>query len=189
LSDIPEADHWAKVKADGEARTVQGRREYGTPDECALVHLSDLREELLDAVNYCAWAQANLAEGPRGQQRIFVSGPYTADDPQDTLDFISVAREAQVELFRRGHYPFCPHVGSAGYENRYLDIPKSAYLEWSLAFLPVCHAILMLDGWQDSAGATAEHAAAEKLKLTVYYSLDDVPDLRGEGSRAAAFAE
>lgn len=43
-----------------------------------------------------------------------------------------------------------------------------------MAFVRCSQALLMLDGWENSAGAKAEHAYAKSIGLDVHYSIDEL---------------
>lgn len=178
---IPEAEHWAAVKRDGEARTVQGREDYGTSSVKAnpLEGLAETRDELLDALNRLEWARQHIARGPQSQERIFVSGPLAGPDWEAVEQNIIAANSMFHRLWRMGHWPFCPHRGvTPDMVLEQAPQERRAWLDWCIrGWLPLCHSILMLPGWEDSPGAIAEHEAAQKLKLVVYYSLDEAPDL------------
>lgn len=176
---LPEAEHWTGIRTRGIGRTQTGRDKYGTENSDAnpLYLLGEVVDEWLDVGNYLHWAIARLQTGPGGRQRIYIAGPYRAPTVEEVDANIRRARDAEAELFRRGHCPLCPHSNTARFERDYPDIPDDAYLTADLAWLIVSHSILMLPGWQDSSGASIEYEAACKLKLKVYYSLDEVPSL------------
>jgi len=178
---LPEARHWPDICAHGIERTREGHKRYGrrTQEANALYLLAELRDEWLDMGNYLHWALERLAPGDTGQLRIYIAGPYRAATPEGVDANIRRARDAQAELLRRGHHPLCPHSSMAPYEREYADIPEEAYLSTGLAWLRVAHAVLMLPGWEESEGARVEHEAAQRLKLTIYYSLDEVSHTGG----------
>lgn len=60
-----------------------------------------------------------------------------------------------------------------------VELPKgmteAAYMDICLAMVRNSNAILLLDGWEDSVGATCERALAMKLNHERYYHLNEVP--------------
>lgn len=60
-----------------------------------------------------------------------------------------------------------------------VDLPKgwseSAYMDVCLAYVRNCNAVLMLDGWENSTGATCERALAIKCCKDVFYDIKNVP--------------
>ena len=51
-------------------------------------------------------------------------------------------------------------------------LSQKEYMQIDIAMLQCCDAIFMLKGWDDSAGAMAEHALAMKLGLEVIHEGD-----------------
>lgn len=60
-----------------------------------------------------------------------------------------------------------------------VELPKglteAAYMDICLAMVRNADAILLLDGWEDSVGATCERALAQKLNLARFYGMNEVP--------------
>ena len=108
-------------------------------------------------------------------RRIYIAGPYRAATPSDVDRNILQAREAQAELLRRGHAPFCPHAMTAQFERSFPDIPDECYLESDKLWLRQCEALVLLPGWEKSEGARGEVALAEELGLVVFMSASEVP--------------
>lgn len=108
-------------------------------------------------------------------KKVYIAGPYAAKTECQKRKNIDQARDAAAELYRKGWAPFCPHTMTAHFEFIFPDIEKKTYLETDLAWLECCDAIYLLKGWQDSPGARAEYAAAQKLGLAVYWWSGGVP--------------
>jgi len=184
---IPEARHWGRIRHDGESRTVRGRTLHGTKNYDASPYylLRQGYEEWLDEGDYTyGWAMEKLGPGPNGEERIFVSGPLAAKTEGEVEDNIIRASGAYHRLWNMGHWPYCPHRGVT--PDRVFYQTRDEYercLELSVAWLTVCHSILMLEGWEGSEGARYEHEVAERLKLKVYYSFDEVPEITRPGLR------
>jgi len=118
-------------------------------------------------------------------KRIFISGPITPrgrrDDcpghpaPEYVFNIQDMVRTANW-LIRYGYSPFCPGLD---FLNFFLSWPQERLIDRiervDLDFLEVCEAILMMPGWEHSAGAKIEHARAVELGLKIFYSLSDVP--------------
>lgn len=100
--------------------------------------------------------------------KIYISGPITGVTSYRR-------RFARVERALRnlGHTPMNPAVVSEGFD--YDD-----YMKICRVMLEVCDAIFMMPGWEKSHGANIELGWAEELELPVFYSLEQVPDERGE---------
>jgi len=184
---IPEARHWGRIRRDGEGRTVRGRTLHGTKNYDASPYylLRQGYEEWLDEGDYTyGWAMEKLGPGPNGEERIFVSGPLAGPDWETVERNIMTANGVFYRLWSMGHRPFCPHRGVwPGDVLEQSAEERSKWLAWCISFLPVMHAIMMVDGWEDSEGASYEHEAAQRLKLKVYLSFDDVPEITRPGLR------
>lgn len=54
-------------------------------------------------------------------------------------------------------------------------LTEPAYMDICLAMVRHCDAVLMLDGWEDSTGASCEQTYARKLGKDRFYGLGEVP--------------
>jgi len=135
--------------------------------------MEEALEEQVDGKFYMVMALRQLLP-MSGRLRIFVCGAYT-DSPARVDENILAARKATAAILNRGHFPLCPHTLFASFERDYPEIEYETYLEWSLAWLPLCHGIYLLPFWQKSEGAKRELALAARLELSVYYSIEDIP--------------
>ena len=108
--------------------------------------------------------------------KIYIAGKYMTGD---TAKNIGHAKEIMVRLICAGHAPFCPHTMFAGLEHVKVkgsgladvglnDECKEVDLQW----LEVCDAIMMLKGWEISAGSRKEYQKACELGLKIYYEGD-----------------
>lgn len=71
-------------------------------------------------------------------------------------------RSTEIALVDSGHIVLNPGVLPLG-------MPEEKYLPICLAMLMQADAVLMLEGWQDSAGAVIENAFATYLGKRVYF--------------------
>lgn len=98
--------------------------------------------------------------------RVYVSGPITLGD---LLGNVRAAMDAAATLLKAGHIPFLPHL------NVFWHIvhpnPSRLWMEWDLAWLRQCEALLRLAG--DSRGADEEVEMAISLGLPVCYSIKE----------------
>jgi len=103
---------------------------------------------------------------------LYLSGPYSAGNGRTVAENIAVARSYAVAAARAGWFPFTPHLNTAGFE---IDCPEISHQEWLggdlaiLRLLPRANAaVLMLPGWEQSAGARLERDWAIHLNLEVF---------------------
>jgi len=176
---MPDVAIWDAIHADGEARAEEGREKFGTEnwDSAPANLVAQAYEETLDGAWYLKRAAQLLGPGPAGQLRVYISGPYSADNEVQCNENIEQARQAAGAILIRGHYPFCPHTMTANFERVFPDITWREYIVADCAWLPFCHAILMLPGWECSRGAVIELEEARKLGLRVITSVEELEDL------------
>jgi len=101
---------------------------------------------------------------------IYTAGPYRGDVDKN----ITKARMVAIELWESGHAVICPHMNTA-YFNEDCGIEDDDYIRGDLKILERCDAIVMIPGWEKSAGATAEHNFATTQKIPIFYWPDYPP--------------
>jgi hypothetical protein len=106
--------------------------------------------------------------------RIFVAGPYGDNEPKKIIERnVKHARDVGKELALKGHFPFIPHTMLHGWEtdNRFtIQHFKDIDFKW----LSFCDALFFISS---SKGADEERSIAQAKGLTIYTSLDEVPDV------------
>ena len=104
-------------------------------------------------------------------KRIYVAGPYSADNVLDVLRNIGRGEKACARLFAAGYAPFCPwHDKSYVTDNPDGEFTVKQFYDFSMAWLEVSDAVVLLPGWEDSKGTLAEIERAKELGIPVYYS-------------------
>ncbi|KKM75580.1 hypothetical protein LCGC14_1388850 [marine sediment metagenome] len=104
----------------------------------------------------------------RKMKVIYVAGPYTAVRKCELEDNIRHATRAAKELWQEGWAVICPHTNSAHFE----DTPRTVYNTWLNGYIEIlsrCDAIYMLKGWEESSGASFEHATAIARGMEILY--------------------
>ncbi len=94
---------------------------------------------------------------------IYIAGPISGNP-----DFLATFTAVELNLLSKGWIVLNPARLPAG-------MSEPAYMDICLAMVRNADAIMMLDGWEDSQGATCERAYALKLGTKRYYNLDAVP--------------
>ena len=75
-----------------------------------------------------------------------------------------------LHLWKAGWAVICPHKNTELFDGHCAD---DVWLRGDLAILSRCDAVYMLNGWENSEGATEEHRLAQKLGLTVMYQMGE----------------
>jgi nucleoside 2-deoxyribosyltransferase len=109
-------------------------------------------------------------------RRIYIAGPYSANNIITALDNIREGMRAATEVFLAGYYPFCPWH-DMNYQLMLRpgeSISLQAYYDYSLAWLEVSDAMLVIGDYQKSKGTMNEIAVALVEQIPVFYSLDEL---------------
>ena len=92
--------------------------------------------------------------------KIYIAGPISGL-PNFNRDAFNAEAHRLLGL---GHVALNPAILPDGLE-------QAEYMDICLAMLRCADGIFMLDGWQQSAGAKAEYALAEKLGLDIQHQM------------------
>lgn len=111
--------------------------------------------------------------------RVYVAGAYSADNVLSVLDNIRNGMRAGTELFLMGFSPFVPwfdfHFQLMLREGETLTVQD--YYRYSMEWLDVSGAVLVLPNSENSKGTQAEIKRAGELGIPVFYSLEDFKKL------------
>ena len=111
-------------------------------------------------------------------KRVYVAGSYSASNVTAVLDNMRIGMRASVEVLLAGYSPFCPwldyHFQLMLRNGEQLTVED--YYNYSLAWLEVSDAILVLPNHHQSKGTLAEIARAKELKIPIYYSLEELKE-------------
>jgi hypothetical protein len=109
-------------------------------------------------------------------KRIYVAGSYSADNVTTVLDNMRNGMRASVEVLLAGFSPFCPwldyHFQLMLRDGETLTVED--YYNYSMAWLEVSDAILVLPNHHQSKGTLAEIARAKELGIPIFYSLEEL---------------
>ncbi len=109
--------------------------------------------------------------------KIYIAGPYSAPTEIEKLGNVSVVMAACLQVFKKGHIPFIPHL------THYVDlfakvngIPMEYqdYMRWDDVWLKECDAILVI---AESPGVRVEMKEAQKLGLQFFSTVSEIPKL------------
>lgn len=109
-------------------------------------------------------------------KRVYVAGPYSADNVIKVLENIREGINMAKDVFLAGFAPFCPwldfHYTLMLQPGEKLTVEH--YYQYSLAWLEVSDAVLLLPNWEQSRGTLAEIDRARALGIPIYYTLESM---------------
>lgn len=115
-------------------------------------------------------------------KRIYVAGAYSADNVITVLDNMRKGMRKSVEVLLKGFSPFCPwidyHFQLMLRDNENLSVKN--YYDYSMSWLEVSDAVLLLPNSENSKGTQEELKRAIELGIPIYNSLDDIPSNKRE---------
>ena len=108
-------------------------------------------------------------------KRIYVAGPYSANNVMDVLHNIRKGIRMSYIIFAEGYAPFSPWLD---FHYVLMDNPERLtvknFYEYSLAWLEVSDAVFVLPDFENSKGTLAEIERAKELNIPIVYSLDEL---------------
>jgi hypothetical protein len=112
-------------------------------------------------------------------KRVYIAGPYSADNVVDVLKNIGRGESAAAYLFSIGFAPFCPwHDKDFIIKNFYRNFKVNEFYDYSMAWLEVSDAILLIGNWQESKGTLLEIKQARKLNIPIFESEQELIEWR-----------
>ncbi len=111
--------------------------------------------------------------------RVYVAGPYSADNVIDVLKNIGRGQEACAQLFRLGFSPFCPwHDKDFVIRCYQSKFTVDQFYKYSLDWLAVSDCMIVVGDWWLSKGTMKELEFAEEHNIPVYDGIDNF--IRGD---------
>jgi nucleoside 2-deoxyribosyltransferase len=110
---------------------------------------------------------------------IYISGPFSHPDPvHGTQENILKASRVTLECCRAGWATFCPHKNTAGFQH-VQDVPYQFWMDMDLEILSRCDAVLLIEGWANSPGASREFKFAQAHGIPFFFARDGIPSAQG----------
>ena len=108
-------------------------------------------------------------------KKIYVAGPYSADNVLDVLKNIGRGQKVCAELFSMGFAPFCPwHDKSYVTDNPDGSFTVQQFYDYSVAWLLVSDAVFVHNMRKDSVGTVAEVEIAHEFEIPVFYDMAEL---------------
>lgn len=110
--------------------------------------------------------------------KIYIAGPYTHKEKIRRETNVALAIDSAINIYKKGHFPYIPHLThfvDMRAEELGIKIPWIKYMKWHDIWLDTCDAFLYLGS---SKGADRELKKAEKLRIKIFHSVDDIPTFK-----------
>jgi len=104
-------------------------------------------------------------EGRYALKVAYVVGPYRADTINGVAQNIQKSRDVALRLWKLGYAAICPHSNTAFFDGA---CPDSVWLEGDIEILKRCDLVVLVDGWENSAGARCEVEVAAAHGIPIY---------------------
>jgi hypothetical protein len=109
------------------------------------------------------------------QPLIYVAGPYRAATRDAIARNIDAARSIGISAAAIGWFPVIPHANTAHMELDLPDLGDDFWLRGTMEMMERCDAVVLVPGWENSAGTLCEIARADQLRIPVFRTLDTLP--------------
>ena len=100
---------------------------------------------------------------------VYIGGPYSAPTQHQIEQNIRAAEALALEVWKLGAVAICPHTMTRFYEG---VLPRETWLAGDLELLRRSDALLLVRGWEESAGTRAEVEYASQLKIPIFERLE-----------------
>jgi nucleoside 2-deoxyribosyltransferase len=99
---------------------------------------------------------------------VYVAGPYRGKTVEERDGNIIRAGLVAVKVWESGAVAFCPHLNAALFDG---ILPEERFLAGGLEMVRRCDALVLVAGWQGSAGTLAEIELANRLGKPVFRTM------------------
>jgi hypothetical protein len=105
-------------------------------------------------------------------KRVYVAGSYSANSVIAVFDNIRNGIKASVSVLQLGYSPFCPWLDFQFALTEHITLEQ--YYRYSMAWLEVSDAVLVLPDSEQSKGTQAEIERAKQLNIPIVYSFNEL---------------
>jgi hypothetical protein len=100
---------------------------------------------------------------------VFISGPFRGPHAWAIQEHVMDAMRVALEVWRMGAVAICPHSNTMFFQGAAED---AVWLAGDLELLRRSDAVLTVEGWERSAGATAEVREARLCGVPVFHACE-----------------
>ncbi len=102
---------------------------------------------------------------------IYIAGPFRGATPWEQEQNVRRAEELSLRVWKAGHVAICPHTQTRFFQGSASD---KTWLYGTLEMMRRCDAVLLIPGWEKSAGTLGEIDEANRIGLPVYKSVSEI---------------
>ncbi len=102
-------------------------------------------------------------------QPVYIAGCYRSPNRMQKIKNILHANDIAQQFAEQGILFFSPISHTAKFDEACPGVPQVYWLRLGSYWLEQCKSVYFMQGWQESAGATAELKRAKELGLEVYF--------------------
>lgn len=102
---------------------------------------------------------------------VYIAGKFRGANSWEMEQNIRKAEALSLEVWRAGMVALCPHCNTRFFQGA---APDEVWLKGDLELLRRSDVLLTVDNWEDSVGATAEVAFAQRLNIPVVHSMEEL---------------
>lgn len=113
---------------------------------------------------------------------VYVAGKYRGATFAEVYDNVQAARAVAKVLWEKGIIALCPHTMTFAMDG---VCPQEGFLAGTLELMRRCDAVVLVEGWEESAGTLAEITEAGLRGIPVYDGLTDFAEGRFMKLRSA----
>ncbi|GAH10916.1 unnamed protein product, partial [marine sediment metagenome] len=117
----------------------------------------------------------------------YICGPYRAATEHGVVENIRRAEAVAIQVWQAGYVALCPHMNTRLFGGL---CPDDTWLQGDLELLRRCDGVVLVLGWEASMGACGEIKEADRLKIPIYNTVDEIkgvvmrcPGAAGKGAR------
>lgn len=110
--------------------------------------------------------------------KIYIAGPISFGgtlDRSQQRPHVEKAVQVGIEVLRKGHCPYIPHLTYFVPDCGIHDMTYEEYLAWDFQWVDTCDAILYL---APCPGSDRELERAKRHGKIMFYSVDEIPNLK-----------
>lgn len=113
---------------------------------------------------------------------VYIGGPFRAATAYKVFQNINKAEALAYEVWAAGMVAICPHNNTRHFDGELTD---SVWLDGDLELLKRSDAMILVEGWERSKGASAEVAFAQDQGIPVFTTIQNLLEWKGlsQGTR------